>query len=181
MNVKLYEKKCSMKPSTKAYAEKKVGKLDRYFKGDAEAAVTFRVENKLNCRVELTVHSGSTYYRAEETTSDMLASIDAVVASIEGQIRKNKTRLAKRLRTDAFVRSVEEPAPAPEADDEEETFDVVRSKKFSIKPMGVEEAILQMNLLDHTFFAFRNEDDGGAFAVVYVRKDGGYGLIEDEG
>ncbi|MCD8143798.1 MAG: ribosome-associated translation inhibitor RaiA [Oscillospiraceae bacterium] len=177
MNVKLYEKKCSVKPATKAYAEKKVGKLDRYFKGDAEAAVTFRVE-KLNCRVELTVHSGSTYYRAEETTTDMMASIDAAVNSIEGQIRRNKTRLAKRLRTDAFVRSVEEPEPAPAA--EEETFDVVRSKKFPIKPMGVEEAILQMNLLDHTFFAFRNEDDDGAFAVVYVRNDGGYGLIEDE-
>lgn len=177
MNVKLYEKKCSVKPATKAYAEKKVGKLDRYFKGDAEAAVTFRVE-KLNCRVELTVHSGSTYYRAEETTTDMMASIDAAVNSIEGQIRRNKTRLAKRLRTDAFVRSVEEPEPALAA--EEEAFAVVRSKKFPIKPMGVEEAILQMNLLDHTFFAFRNEDDDGAFAVVYVRNDGGYGLIEDE-
>ena len=182
MKLNLYEKKCSVRPATKTYAQKKVGKLDRYFKGDAEASVTFRVE-KLNCKVELTVHSGSTYYRAEETTTDMMASIDAAVDSIEGQIRKNKTRLAKRLRTDAFVRSVDEAESAvpEETEVEEESFDVVRAKRFSIKPMGVEEAILQMNLLNHTFFAFRNEDDNGAFAVVYVRNDGGYGLIEDEG
>lgn len=180
MNVNLYEKKCTVKPATKSYAQKKVGKLDRYFKGDTEASVTFRVE-KLNCKVELTVHSGSTYYRAEETTTDMMASIDAAVDSIEGQIRKNKTRLAKRLRTDAFVRSVDETESAAEPEvSEEESFDVVRAKRFSIKPMGVEEAILQMNLLNHTFFAFRNEDNNGAFAVVYVRNDGGYGLIEDE-
>ncbi len=177
MNVKLNEKKCTVKPATRAYAEKKVAKLDRYFKGDAEAAVTFRVE-KLACRVELTVHAGSTYYRAEETTSDMMASVDAAVDAIERQIRKNKTRLSKRLRTDAFVRTVEEVPPTPV--EEEASYDVVRAKKFSIKPMSVEEAILQMNLLDHTFFAFRNQDDDGAFAVVYVRKDGGYGLIEDD-
>ena len=179
MNVKLYEKKCSIRPSTKEYAEKKVAKLDRYFKGDAEASVTFRVEKKA-CRVELTVHSGSTWFRAEETTSDMMASVDAAVNSIEGQIRKNKTRLAKRLRTDAFVREVgEADTQAPDVVEESE-FDVIRSKKFPIKPMSVDEAILQMNLLGHNFFAFRDESAGGAFAVVYVRKDGGYGLIEDE-
>ncbi len=176
MNVKLYEKKCTVKPAVRAYAEKKVAKLDRYFKGDAEAAVTFRVE-KLDCRVELTVQAGSTYYRAEEITTDMQASVDAAVDAIERQIRKNKTRLSKRLRTDAFVRAVEEAPPAPVEEDTD--FDVVRAKKFSIKPMSVDEAILQMNLLNHSFFAFRNQDDDGAFAVVYVRKDGGYGLIED--
>lgn len=184
MNINMYEKNCTVKSSTKAYAQKKVGKLGRYFKEtDAEAYVTFRVE-KLDCRVEITVHSGSTYYRAEETTTDMMASIDAAVNSIEGQIRKNKTKLARRLRTDAFVRSVDEAdAVIPEDDEEEgeeESFEVVRAKRFPMKPMGVQEAILQMNLLNHTFFAFRNEDDGGAFAVVYARKDGGYGLIEDD-
>jgi putative sigma-54 modulation protein len=179
MNVKLNEKKCTIQPSVKDYAEKKVAKLDRYFKGDAQATVTFRVQKK-DCRVELTVHSGSTWFRAEETTTDMMASIDAAINSIEGQIRKNKTRLAKRLRTDAFVREVEESSTKVPDVVEESQFDVIRSKKFPIKPMSVDEAILQMNLLGHSFFAFRDEGSGGAFAVVYIRLDGGYGLIEDD-
>ena len=154
-----------------------MGKLDRYFKADAEAFVTFSVEKNRN-QGELTVHAGNTYFRADESSSDMFASIDTAVSSIERQIRKNKTRLAKRLRTDAFERSVDEISSFV-PDEPEEEFKVIRTKKFPIKPMTVDEAILQMNLLEHTFFAFRNEDDGGAFAVVYVRNDGGYGLIED--
>lgn len=176
MDVKLNERKCTIEDKVKAYAEKKVGKLDRYFRGDAKADVTFRVEKK-QCRVEIMVQAGGTYFRAEESTTDMMASIDAAISSIERQIRKNKTRLAKRLRTDAFARTAEEPVVE---EPEEQTFEVIRSKKFLIKPMHVEEAILQMNLLDHSFFVFRDEDNGGAFAVVYSRKDGGYGLIEDE-
>ena len=176
MDVKLSERKCTVAPEIKAYAEKKVGKLERYFRGDAEALVTFRMEKK-NCRVELTVHASNTYFRAEETTTDMMASIDAAVATIEGQIRKNKTRLAKRLRTDAFTRTPEDPQEIPIAEDS--PFQVVRSKKFDIKPMSVEEAILQMNLLGHSFFVFRDDAAAGAFSVVYARNDGGYGLIED--
>ena len=99
------------------------------------------------------------------------------MATIEGQIRKNKTRLAKRLRTDAFTRTPEDPQEAPILEDS--PFQVVRSKKFDIKPMSVEEAILRMNLLGHNFFVFRDDAAGGAFSVVYARKDGGYGLIED--
>ena len=95
MDVKLSERKCTVAPEVKAYAEKKVGKLERYFRGDAEALVTFRME-KRNCRVELTVHASNTYFRAEETTTDMMASSDAAVATIEGQIRSFKTRLANR-------------------------------------------------------------------------------------
>ena len=109
----------------------------------------------------------------------MFASIDAAVATIEGQIRKNKTRLARRLRQDAFVRSpsAEEVSFAPEAPEEE--FEIVRRKQFPMKPMTQDEAILQMNLLEHSFFAFKDEDNDGVFAVVYRRNDGGYGLIED--
>ena len=186
MDIKLNEKKCTVDEKTKAYALKKVAKLEKYFRGDATAAVTFRVHKK-DCRAELTVQTGSFYFRADETTSDMMASIDSVVDSIEGQIRRNKTRLAKRIRTDAFTRTaVETTEPvAPDANvdevEEETTLEVVRSKKFTIKPMNVEEAILQMNLLGHNFFVFRDDDADGAFSVVYKRKDGGYGLIEDEG
>ena len=108
----------------------------------------------------------------------MFASIDAAVATIEGQIRKNKTRLARRLRQDAFVRSVqEETSFAPEA--AEDDLSITRTKQFYFRPMTREEAVLQMNLLDHNFFAFRDEDNGGSFAVVYKRNDGGYGLIDD--
>ena len=111
----------------------------------------------------------------------MFATIDAAVASVERQLRKNKARLEKRLRQDAFVRSVdEEEISSFVPDTEEEEFRIVRTKKFPIRPMSVEEAILQMNLVDHTFFAFRDADADGTFAVVYKRNDGGYGLIVDE-
>ena len=171
------DKKVNLPGKVHAYAEKKVGKLDRYFKTEANASVTFSVEKDRNA-CEVTVRAGSMIFRASESTSDMFASIDASVATLERQIRKNKTRLAKRLREDAFERTLEDVSsfvPEPE----EEEFQVVRSKKFPLKPMTVEEAILQMNLLEHTFFAFRNEEDDGAFAVVYRRNDGGYGIIED--
>ena len=107
----------------------------------------------------------------------MFASVDAAITDIERQIRKNKTRLARRLREGAFARSSEETSFVPEV--EETDFEIVRTKQFPIKPMTKDEAILQMNLLDHNFFAFRDEEAGGAFAVVYKRNDGGYGLIED--
>ena len=175
------DKKVNLPNKVHAYAEKKVGKLDRYFKADAEAAIVFSVEKDRN-NVELTVRSGSTIIRASESTSDMHASIDAAVATLERQIRKNKTRLEKRLRQDAFVRTVdaEEVSSFAPEEEEEEEFRIVRTKRFPIKHMTVEEAVLQMNLVDHTFFAFKNADDGGAFAVVYKRNDGGYGLIEDD-
>ena len=162
------------------YAEKKVGKLDRFFKEDATASLTFSVEKDRN-RVEVTIRSSGTIFRVSESTSDMRASIDAAVASLERQIRKNKTRLEKRLRTGAFERSVEAEVSSFVPDGPEEgEYKIVRTKTFPIKPMTQEEAILQMNLLGHSFFAFKNEDAGGAFAVVYHRNDGDYGIIEDE-
>ena len=177
MKFQFSEKKVKLPGNVHAYAEKKVMKLARYFEEDAEALIVFSVEKNRN-KVELTVHGANTWFRASESTSDMFASIDASVATIEGQIRKNKTRLARRLRQDAFVRSVEETSFIPE--EAEEDLNIVRVKRFSFRAMNREEAVLQMNLLDHTFFAFKDEDAGGAFAVVYRRKDGGYGLIEDE-
>ena len=173
------EKKVNLPKSLHNYAEKKVGKLERYFKTDSEANLVFSVEKDRN-KVELTIRSGSTILRVAESTSDMFASVDAAVTSMERQLRKHKTRLEKRLRQDAFERTVAEEVSTfvPDVVEESE-FEVVRAKKFPIKPMTVEEAILQMDLLGHSFFAFKNEN-GGAFAVVYKRNDGGYGLIEDE-
>ena len=177
MKFQVSEKKVKLPGNVHAYAEKKVMKLARYFEEDAEALVVFSVEKNRN-KVELTVHGAGTWFRASESTSDMFASIDAAVGTIEGQIRKNKTRLARRLRQDAFTRTVEETSFAP-VNEEEDDLSIVRIKSFYFKPMTREEAVLQMNLLEHNFFAFRDEDKGGAFAVVYRRNDGGYGLIED--
>ena len=178
MKFQYSEKKVKLPGNVHAYAEKKVMKLARYFEEDAEALVVFSVEKNRN-KVELTVHGAGTWFRASESTSDMFASIDAAVGTIEGQIRKNKTRLARRLRHDAFARSVEETSFT--AEEPEDDLSIVKIKSFYFRPMNREEAVLQMNLLEHNFFAFRDEDNGGAFAVVYRRNDGGYGLIEDVG
>ena len=163
------------------YAEKKVGKLDRYFREDATAAITFSIEKDRN-QVEVTIRSSGTIFRVSESSSDMRASIDAAVASLERQFRKNKSRLEKRLRQGAFERTIDEAEVASFVPDgpEEGEYRIVRTKTFPIKPMTQEEAILQMNLLGHSFFAFRNEDADGSFAVVYRRNDGDYGIIEDE-
>ena len=178
MKFQYSEKKVKLPENVHAYAEKKVMKLARYFEEDAEALVVFSVEKNRKNNVELTVHGAGTWFRASESTSDMFASIDAAVGTIEGQIRKNKTRLARRLRQDAFSRTVqEETSFAP--DSAEDDLSIVRVKSFYFKPMTREEAVLQMNLLGHNFFAFRDEDNGGSFAVVYRRNDGGYGLLDD--
>ena len=174
MKFQFSEKKVKLPRNVHDYAEKKVMKLARYFEEDAEALIVFSVEKNRN-KVELTVHGAGTWFRASEATSDMFASIDAAVGTIEGQIRKNKTRLARRLRQDAFTRTVEETSFAPEPEDD---LNIVRIKSFYFKPMTREEAVMQMNLLEHNFFAFRDEDNGGSFAVVYRRNDGGYGLID---
>ena len=176
------DKKVNLPNAIHAYAEKKVGKLDRFFKEDATAAVTFSLEKERLNRVEITIRSNGTIFRVSESTSDMHASIDAAVTTLERQIRKNKTRLEKRLRQGAFERALDVedfPTFAPDEPEEGE-YRVVRSKRFPIKPMTRDEAILQMNLLGHSFFAFKDEGGDGRFAVVYRRNDGGYGIIEDE-
>ncbi len=171
-------KKITLNNSVKEYAEKKISKLSRYFPEDVEAFVTFAVEKKNRCVVELTMRSaGGTLFRAQEESAegDMRSAIDAAVAIIERKIRRNKTRLAKNLRPDAVNLT-----DLPEEDDfEEDEVELVRTKRFSVKPMTTEEAILQMDLLGHTFYVFRSVDSGEV-DVVYRRKNGGYGLIETE-
>lgn len=176
MKFQYSEKKVKLPENVHAYAEKKVMKLARYFEDDAEALIVFSVEKNRN-KAELTVHGAGTWFRASESTSDMFASIDAAIGTIEGQIRKNKTRLARRLRQDAFTRTVEEISFAPEP--EEGEIVITKQKHFYMRPMTREEAVLQMELLNHSFFAFRDQDNGGSFAIVYKRNDGGYGLIDD--
>ena len=171
------EKKMDSSEELRAYAERKIGKLDRFFRSESNAYVTFSIERG-RYLAEITIQNNGLFYRASELTNDMYASVDSGVAAIERQIRKNKTRLEKRLREGALEREIV-PAYAP-AEEEDEEFNIVRSKRFSIKPMSPEEAILQMNLLEHEFFVFRNDEEDGAISVVYRRKNGGYGLICDE-
>lgn len=174
------DKKVTLPAKIHEYAEKKVGKLDRFFKEDATAAITFSVEKERLNKVEITIRSNGTIFRVSESTSDMHASIDAAVTTLERQIRKNKTRLEKRLRQGAFERTLDADVSTFVPDEPEEgEYTIVRSKKFPLKPMTRDEAILQMNLLGHSFFAFRDEEHEGGFAVVYRRNDGGYGIIED--
>ena len=169
-------KKVSLNDSIKEYAQKKISKLDRYFHEDAEAIVTFLVEKDHRCVVEITIRSGPTLFRAQEESrdGDMRGAIDAACSTIDRQIRKNKTRLSKRLRQEALVSDL----PAEFEVNEETEFQIVRTKRIAVKPMSAEEAILQMNLLDHDFFVFRS--DLGAVNIVYRRKNGGYGLLETD-
>lgn len=168
------DKKVQTTPELREYAERKIGKLDRYFKNESEAFVTFSTERGRHI-AEVTIRNGGTHHRVTEVTSDMHASIDSAVAAIERQIRKHKTRLEKRLREGAFDRG----APYGIQEEEETEFKIVRTKSFPLKPMTAEEAILQMDLLGHSFFVFKNQDKDDAFSVVYKRKNSGYGLIED--
>ena len=176
MKITIVERKIKISEELRDYAIKKVAKLDRYFQKDTSATITFS-ELKGRQTAEVTVWHNGMVFRAEETTTDMFASVDGMISSIERQIRRNKTRLEKKLRQGAFDKMAANEASL--ADFVEDKYEVVRRKKFDVHSMTVEEAILQMNLLEHSFFAFRDEDNGDAFAVVYKRNDGGYGLIDD--
>lgn len=173
------EKRITITDDLKKYAEKKIGKLDRLFRGEGDAYVTFSTERG-RFLAEITIRNNGMIYRASEVTNDMFASIDSGVAAIERQVRKNKTRLAKRLREGALETDpVPDFASAEDFLDEEEEFKIVRTKRVPMRPMSPEEAILQMNLLGHSFFVFRDAEDDSV-SVVYARKNGGYGLIVDE-
>ena len=174
-------KKLEVSEELRAYAEKKVGKLEKFFKEEPEASVTFSVEKKNRCVAEIMLRGANgTLFRAvcEDPDGDMRGAIDEAVGQIDRKIRKNKTRLEKKLKagpiewTDTGVGPVDE-------EEESGDFTIVRTKRFSIKPMTPQEAILQMNLLEHEFYAFLNSEDADAFSVVYRRKNGGYGLISD--
>lgn len=171
-------KKISLNESVKAYAEKKIGKLEKFFKEEPEAQVTFSVEKKNRCVVEVMLRGANgTLFRAvcEDADGDMRGAIDESVNQIERKIRKNKTRLAKNLRSESVVPELPEEFELQE----EREFEIVRTKRFAVKPMSPDEAILQMNLLGHSFYVFRNTDDN-AVAVVYRRNNGGYGMIVTE-
>lgn len=154
-------------------AEKKLSKFDKFFPDGAEMDITFSLANNLEM-VEITIRSEGMVYRAEEASDTFANAIDSATESLERQIRKNKTRLQKRVRDEGFKIAEQD---LPEV--EEEIMFNVRTKSFPFKPMSVEEAILQMEMLGHSFFVFKDAQDLET-CVVYRRKHGGYGLIVPE-
>lgn len=156
---------------------KKLGKLDKFFRDDTDAYVTMSVEKNRHI-VEVTIPFNGVVIRAEESSDAMYASIDKVIDVLERQIRKNKTRLKRKL-YDGVLREEYFSSVDNHDDEGEQSYRLVRSKKFALKPMMLDEAILQMNLLGHEFFVFTNGETGQV-NVVYRRKDGNYGLIEPE-
>lgn len=173
MNITVVGRKCTPRDSFKERAAKKLQKIDRFFGDSASAKVTATVE-KTSQTVEITVYHDGMIYRAQAKAQNMNDALDPCVDLLIRQIRKNKTRLEKRLRTGAF-----DEFAADEPVEEEKDFELVRSKTIPIKPQSVEEAILQMNMLGHKFYMFRDSATDNV-AVVYQRDDGGYGLIEPE-
>ncbi len=160
----------------KDYVEKKLGKLDKFFREESEARVVIGTI-KDNDYIEATIYAGGMMYRAEASDKEILAAIDKIVDVIERQIRKNKTRLEKKIKRDATLDNMLiSGAPYTEGEETKE-FEIVKTKRFVVKPMNAEEAILQMNLLGHTFFVFKNQDTD-EMNVVYKRKDGKYAIIE---
>jgi len=160
------------------YAEKRLSKLEKFLGENVEVQVTMSVARDRHI-VEVTAVLDGYLLRGEEATGDMYSSIDLVLEKLEKQMEKYKTKLARRVKNNIF-REWAEANPAQEevneADDEPK---IVRTKRFPVKPMPVEEAILQMNLLGHNFFVFANAETEQV-NVLYRRKDGNYGLIEPE-
>ncbi len=163
----------TVRESLKVMVEKKLAKFDKFFGADTEAFVTCRARKGVKI-LEITINYAGATFRSEEESETFITALDRAVEGLERQIRKNKTRLEKRIRSGAFV--IEE-----DDDDEyeEEREFEIRVKSFPLKPMTPEEAILQMNLLGHSFFAFTDQDSGST-CVVYKRKEGSYGLIVPE-
>lgn len=170
-------KNIEITPSLKEYVEKRVGKITKYFDEVGEISVLLTVSKGRHI-VEVTVPiPGGVLLRGEEATMDMYTSIDLVVEKLERQIRKQKTRLAKRFRGGGFKEEAVQQMGAIPVQEEEGEFPLVKTKRFVVKPMDVQEAIMQMNLLNHNFFVFRNAESE-EINVVYRRTDGKYALIE---
>ena len=172
MKVSIIGRQMNVWDEMKLTIESKLAKLDKYFDDESTATATLS-SRKNEKRLELTIVASGTIFRSEVEDETFRNALDRAIYLIERQIRKNKTRLAKRLRSGAFDTGFAETGE----DFEEEPEFTIRKKSFPLKPMSVEEAILQMNLLDHEFFVFK-DDKTDEVCVIYKRHDDTYGLIE---
>lgn len=181
LNFNIRGENLEVTPAIREHVESKVSKLERYFTDGANATahVNLKVYNDRQTKVEITIPMKNLTLRAEERHDDMYAAVDLIVDKLERQIRKYKTRVNRKFReregVAAFFASVSKDEPKVEENDDE--FTIVRTKRFDLKPMDQEEAILQMNMLGHSFFVFTDRDSDDT-NIVYKRKDGKYGLIE---
>lgn len=172
-------------PALREYTEKKVRKLERYFDTPPSSDVHVNMEVHNNEQIiEITIPMSGLLLRAEESHNDMYAAIDLVVEKLERQIRKHKTKVNRKFRQSGTKRAMfrheaMNGSAAYDYDYDEDEIELVRTKRFNLKPMDAEEAILQMDMLGHSFFVF-SDAESGATNVVYRRKDGRYGLIEPQ-
>ncbi len=173
MSIVVRGKNIEITPALKDYVTKRVSKITKYFDSLGEITAILTVEKGRHI-IELTVPVNGIMLRGEEATMDMYTSIDLVVDKIEKQIEKYKTKLSRRLKGGHFKGELVAAAAS-----EEDLTKLVKTKRFAVKPMDIEEAILQMNLLSHDFFVFTNAEREEV-NVLYRRKDGNYGLIEPE-
>ena len=172
MKPNIIAKKIQIGPSFTEHAEKRLNqRLDKFFEGDAEAKITL---NELKGQVvcELTVRAGSMIYRAEQSATDKNDALDAAIDKIIRKIRRNKTKLGKRIKASALA-----PDAFTDIVEEQTEYNVIRRKAFRVQPMSIEEAILQMNMLGHSFFVFQNSENG-SINIVYRRLDDDYALLE---
>lgn len=180
MKYKILCKQVELAESSKEKIIAKVNKLDKFFSADEECKIQVS-EQKEHMVVEITFMYKGFLIRSEARNRDLLAAVDVCLSNIDRQIRKNKTKLARRLRDDSLENyNVELSLPnESDANDDKDEFKIIKVKKVASKPMMVEEAVLQMNMLGHDFFVFTNPDTSKT-NIVYRRKDGNYALIEEE-
>ncbi|MCK9524542.1 MAG: ribosome-associated translation inhibitor RaiA [Limnochordia bacterium] len=177
MRINISGKNLEITESLRSYVEKKVAKLEKYLNDNQafSAEVMLRTERGIHI-AEVTMNLSGTILRGEGKTGDMYVSIDAAVDRIERQFNKYKAKLSRRIHGPKLG---EMPAASPEAQGDGQEPRIVRTKRFALKPMDVDEAVMQMELLGHDFFVFRDADTGDV-SVVYKRSDGNYGLIESK-
>ena len=176
MRVSVIAKNTTATPALKEMIEKKLSKVKRYFDPEVEAKTTLSVQ-KNKQKVEVTIPFNGIILRAEESTEDMYKSIDLVVAKLERQIRKQRTKLSRRNNESLRFPQLDEVALSDEV--VETNGEVVKVKRFGVKPMSVEEAVLQMELVGHNFFVYQ-DSEANKVCVVYKGKDGDYGLLEPD-
>ncbi|MBQ0110180.1 MAG: ribosome-associated translation inhibitor RaiA [Clostridiales bacterium] len=170
MKTRIITKKFTLTDDVKEWIDKKLKKLDKFFSEDTEASVALS-SNKIGERIEITICRNGSIFRSEVADKDYKCALDTALENIERQIRKNRTRLEKKIHVKKELFAENE---LVEAEDEPV---VAKTKKFEMHPMTVEEAILQMNISQHTFYMFMNSETG-LYNVVYKRDDNAYGVIE---
>lgn len=176
MRINIIGRKLEVTDKHTDYIQKKLGKLDKFFRDEAEARVVIGPIKEKEY-VEVAVYAAGMIYRAEVIDNDVLSATDKIVDVIERQIRRNKTKLEKRIKREALDDETLLSGYSYTEGEDDSEFKIVKRKRFQLKPMSAEEAVLQMNLLGHNFFVFKNIDTD-EMNVVYKRNDGNYALIE---